>query len=158
MLDIILVGVSFQFFKNDFQFENVLLGGLIIGLVQMLVFNSQFKFALTSKTRIVQFAYLFVPTIHFLVLSGLSYFLDYSQTINYFYILDNILINLLIGEALVGLFSIYKRYNLFQKMPPSTNNYIYTELDNYKERAKLKEENLNKEKEKVLDSMYGFKF
>ena len=128
MIDIIGLGVLFELFNNGYSTNpyNAMNYGqlilfvlvIIIGTLEPIVFITQFKFDDNIKSNTIKKIYLIIPTIHVLILIGVAIFI-YSFSSNiYFNFLSYLIISMILGQLIVGFYSLYHRVILYYKSQP----------------------------------------
>ena len=168
MIDFISVSGLFLLFVNDFNtdissvwnFAQVfLVFGLIIGIFQAVVFKTQLKLVARTTSPNIRRSYIYNPTIHAFTLIGVLNFVSGGLIINNSNFLAFLLINLISGEFVVGLFFSYSRFMTFFKNQPVPSNYVAKQSDNFEEGVKQQNFDEKNERERMIaKSQIGFKY
>ena len=167
-LDAIGISVLFSQFFDAFSFNKnslltqtpfFLLVGLIVGILEAVILESQLKFLVQSKLSKFRRMYLYIPTFHALFLITLLIVANILSPNNYFNFMTLMLANFITGELIIGFFFMYYRFTVFMKTETVHTNYQPKESDSHEEKVRQqKNDEKNKQERMYAKAMVGFKF
>ncbi len=148
-----LPNISFyQSYAHDF-----IIVGLIIGILQALIFESQLRFAINSSFSDIKGSYMYIPPVHVLILILIVVFVNVFPFALYLKFLAFIVSNMITGEVIIGLAFFFYRFNKAASQRDTNDESIAPYSDNSGERQRNTErrisQNIAIEQSNIQDSL-----